>query len=149
MDYRDNPQHLVRYHIKWTNYTPPWWTSFAPPLTPWLAAQPLRPARENPVTRELRCFPINQIAPNKEVAEQPSPLQEGKNDRDPAALIFLTIFQCADARRDAVLGHGGNAHAARLALLHQLLGERQIRARAAIVRNQVFGKVDANANTLS
>ena len=23
MDYRDNPQHLIRHHIKWTNFTPP------------------------------------------------------------------------------------------------------------------------------
>ena len=23
MDYRDNPQHRVRYHFKWTKFTPP------------------------------------------------------------------------------------------------------------------------------
>ena len=33
MDYRDNPQHRVPHHIKWTSFAPPWWTNFAPPLT--------------------------------------------------------------------------------------------------------------------
>ena len=33
MDYRDNPQHPVPHHIKWTSFAPPWWTNFAPPLT--------------------------------------------------------------------------------------------------------------------
>ena len=33
MDYRDNPQHRVPHHIKWTSFAPPGWTNFAPPLT--------------------------------------------------------------------------------------------------------------------
>ena len=33
MDYRDNPQHRVPHHIKWTSFAPPWWINFAPPLT--------------------------------------------------------------------------------------------------------------------
>ncbi len=34
MHYRDNPQQRLRHHIKWTGFTPPNWTDFAPPLTP-------------------------------------------------------------------------------------------------------------------
>ena len=33
MHYRDNPQQRLRHHIKWTGFTPPNWTDFAPPLT--------------------------------------------------------------------------------------------------------------------
>ena len=33
MDYRDNPQHRVPHHIKWTSFAPPGWTNFAPTLT--------------------------------------------------------------------------------------------------------------------
>ena len=33
MDYRDNPQHPVPHHIKWTGFAPPKWSIFTPPLT--------------------------------------------------------------------------------------------------------------------
>ncbi len=33
LHYRDNPQQRLRHHIKWTGFTPPNWTDFAPPLT--------------------------------------------------------------------------------------------------------------------
>jgi hypothetical protein len=33
MDYRDNPQHRVPHHIKWSGFAPPNWSNFTPPLT--------------------------------------------------------------------------------------------------------------------
>jgi hypothetical protein len=33
VDYRDNPQHRVPHHRKWSGFTPPNWSSFTPPLT--------------------------------------------------------------------------------------------------------------------
>jgi hypothetical protein len=33
MDYRDNPQHHVPHHIKWSGFAPPKRSNFTPPLT--------------------------------------------------------------------------------------------------------------------
>jgi hypothetical protein len=33
MDYRDNPQHRVPHHTKWSGFAPPNWSNFTPPLT--------------------------------------------------------------------------------------------------------------------
>jgi hypothetical protein len=33
MDYRDNPQHRVPHHIKWSGFAPPKRSNFSPPLT--------------------------------------------------------------------------------------------------------------------
>ena len=51
MDYRDNRQHRVPHHIKWTSFAPPWRTNFAPPLTAPVAVRIRIDIAEQPVAK--------------------------------------------------------------------------------------------------
>ncbi len=79
MDYRDNPQHRVPHHIKWTSFAPPGWTNFAPPLTNLIARSNFQDAqspRETAGFRDSRDRFISERGVN-EIGRKPSRLHGG------------------------------------------------------------------------